>query len=65
MGKSGAEKASSEGKRPTVAVPAEQGEFLHQAEDAEGPCVTGRPASRCECGLYDLAWAQLESAPAR
>ncbi len=43
--------------RPRVKIPAEQGEFMHQAEEAEAPCVTRRPDSRCECGLYDLEWA--------
>lgn len=43
--------------RPRIAVPAEQGEFMHHAEDAEAPCVTGRPAPQCGCGRYDLEWA--------
>jgi len=47
--------------RPRVAVPAEHGEFTHQAEEAESPCVTGRPAPRCGCGLYELEWAAPEA----
>ena len=44
-------------ERPRIAVPAEQGEFMHQAEEAESSCVTSRPAPRCGCGMYDLEWA--------
>lgn len=45
-------------KLPRIAVPAEQGEFSHQAEDAETPCVTGRGEPRCGCGTYALEWAR-------
>lgn len=44
-------------QRPCIALPAEQGEFMHQAEEAESSCVTTRPAPHCECGMYDLEWA--------
>jgi len=43
--------------RPRIAVPAEQGEFMHHAEGAEAACVTARPAPQCGCGLYALEWA--------
>lgn len=55
----------AEKARPAISVPAEQGEFHHQAEGAEGPCVTARAAASCACGLYDLAWAELSPSPER
>ena len=40
-----------------IAVPANQGEFMHHAEQADSPCVTGRGEPRCGCGLYELDWS--------
>lgn len=49
-------------RRPRIAVPSEQGEFVHQAEEAESPCATSRPDSRCQCGMYNLAWGEIPAA---
>lgn len=49
---------SSSGSRPRVTIAAEAGEFYHQAEDAEAPCVTPRGAAACACGAYELDWAR-------
>jgi hypothetical protein len=43
-------------KPKAVTVDAEAGQFAHQPEDAEEPCVTPRPEPRCRCGLYELTW---------
>lgn len=40
-----------------VEVPGEAGEFSHQLEEAESPCVTPRPEPVCQCGTYELTWA--------
>ena len=47
---------------PRIAVPADQGEFMHHHEQAESPCVTGRGEPRCGRGLYALDWAPAGAA---
>jgi len=49
-------KEPEKSKRPSIAVPAEQGEFRHLSEGAEAECVTGYREPHCECGAYDLEW---------
>jgi hypothetical protein len=43
--------------RPRIHVNPGAGEFSHQPEGANDPCVTPRAAAVCACGAYDLAWA--------
>lgn len=43
--------------RPRIHVTPGAGEFSHQPEGANDPCVTPRAAAVCACGAYDLAWA--------
>ena len=49
--------AQAAAETEVVTIPAEQGEFHHQAEGAEEACVTSRPAKACRCGAYRLEWA--------
>lgn len=50
------EKTKDEVARPSVTIPATQGQFHHHADGTDEACVTERPAPSCACGAYELAW---------
>ncbi len=56
-------KAGEDSEQVQIEVSSEAGEFSHQPEGAEAPCVTPRAEAICRCGAHKLAWAPVQQAP--